>query len=151
MKLFIHGVTNNVTGKAEVIDDCVEKKRITIKCRYNDRGYCKSQSECMFAHSDKICENFVSNGKCLEPKQCLERHPKDCKHWKGDTRGCLRGDECKYLHILSKKGISIKTRQRCHKINNEKEIIKEKQEREKDEKEKRKKRNRKRKRKLSNL
>ena len=31
MKLFIHGVTNNVVGKTEVIDDCVEKKKMTIK------------------------------------------------------------------------------------------------------------------------
>ena len=26
----------------------------------------------------------------------------------GYTRGCLRGDECKYLHISSKKGIHVK-------------------------------------------
>ena len=36
------------------------------------------------------------------------RHPKDCRHWTGDKRGCLRGNNCKYMHNLSKKGISIK-------------------------------------------
>ena len=130
MKLFIDGVTDKVIDKAEVSDECVETKKISKKCRYNNRGFCKRQSECIFFHSEKICENFASNGKCLEPETCLQRHPKDCKYWMGDARGCLRGDECKYLHISRKKGMNMKSNKSCHKIKNDKEIMNEKKDKE---------------------
>ena len=32
----------------------------------------------------------------------------------GDTRGCLRGNECKYLHVSSKKGENVKQNKNCH-------------------------------------
>ena len=119
MILIIQDVT--VQGKAEVI---VEKKqKPTIKCRYNDRGFCKSKSECGFFHSEKICEKILSNEKCLEHKVCLQRHPKDCKHWMGDTRGCLRENECKYLHDSNKKGKKIKQNKSYTKNTNDEEII----------------------------
>ena len=107
MKLSINSVSDTFKDKEEVIDDHREKRN-KIKCRYNDRGFCKSQSECVFLHSDNICDKVLSNGICSESKVCLLRHPRNCKHWMGDTRGCLRGDECKYLHISSKKGIHVK-------------------------------------------
>ena len=43
MKLSINCVTHKIKDKEVVIDDSVEKN---IKCRYNDRGYFKTQSEC---------------------------------------------------------------------------------------------------------
>ena len=52
------------------------------------------------------------------------RHPRDCKHWKGDVRGCLRGNECKYLHDLTKKGINVKSNKNNHEIDNESEMQK---------------------------
>ena len=119
MILIIQDVT--VQGKAEVI---VEKKqKPTIKCRYNDRGFCKSKSECGFFHSEKICEKILSNEKCLEHKGCLQRHPKDCKHWMGDSRGCLREKDFKYLHVSNKKGKNIKQNKSCPKNTNDEEII----------------------------
>ena len=113
MKLSINSVSDTFKDKVEVFDDHREKRN-KIKCRYNDRGYCKSQSECVFLHSDKVCDKVLSNGTCSESKVCLLRHPRNCKHWMGDTRGCLRGDECKYLHISSKKGIHVKRNPNNH-------------------------------------
>ena len=124
MKLFIQDVSDKVIDKAEVIvKDKSEKKKKTIKCRYYDRGFCKSKSECDFFHSDKICDQILSNEKCSEPKTCLQRHPKDRKHWMGDTRGCLRGDECKYLHFSSKKGKNIRENKSYPKNKNYKEKV----------------------------
>ena len=111
-----------------VIDHCVEKKKKNIKCRYNDRGYCKTQSECVFLHSDIICDKVFSNSKCSDSKECLLRHPKDCKHWMGDSRGCLRGDVCKYLHQSSKKGIHIKSNKNYHDTKSETENRRDKHE-----------------------
>ena len=107
MKLSINCVTDQINNKEEVIDKFIEKKN--TKCRYNNRGFCKSQIECVYFHSDQICDKVLSNGQCTESKTCLQRHPRDCKHWMGDPRGCLRGIECKYLHNPSNKGRNIKT------------------------------------------
>ena len=64
---------------------------------------------------------ILAFGKCLDSKVCLQRHPKDCKHWMGDTRGCLRGNECKYLHVPSKKGKNVKENKNYPKNENEEE------------------------------
>ena len=55
-----------------------------------------------------MCDKLLSTGQCSEPKRCLWRHPKDCRHWTGDSRGCLRGNICKFMHNSSKKGMNIK-------------------------------------------
>ena len=128
MKLSINCVTHKIKDKEVVIDDSVEKKKKNIKCRYNDRGYCKTQSECVFLHSDIICDKVFSNSKCSDSKECLLRHPKDCKHWMGDSRGCLRGDVCKYLHQSSKKGIHIKSNKNYHDTKSETENRRDKHE-----------------------
>ena len=54
---------------------------------------------CVYYHSDNICDEFLRKGMCSEPKSvCLFRHPKECKYWLGDTKGCLRGELCNYFH-----------------------------------------------------
>jgi hypothetical protein len=68
------------------------------KCRHNNSGYCKMKAECVYYHSDKICDQYLTNGKCTESRLCLDRHPKECKFWLEDPRGCHRGEICKYLH-----------------------------------------------------
>ena len=101
-------VTHKTNNNEEVIDNSVDKKKKKdVKCRYHNCGYC-SQSGCVFLHPEKVCDKVLSNGKCPDSKECLHRHPKDCKHWMGDSRGCLRGDVCKYLHQSNKKGINLK-------------------------------------------
>ena len=52
----------------------------------------------MYYHVDAICEQFVATGKCSESRFRINRHPKVCKFWLGDPRGCLRGQMCMYLH-----------------------------------------------------
>ena len=97
-------VTRNV--KMELIIDKTEEKT-DRKCRYHDRGFCKSGKVCSYYHPKEICGNVRREGSCNR-SNCLKRHPKDCKYWKGDIRGCLRGEKCMYLHTNSTKGISIK-------------------------------------------
>ena len=121
--------TTRIRDKEEVINASVDKKKRNVKCRYNDRGYCRQLSECVFLHSDIICDKVLSTGKCSDSKECLLRHPKDCKHWMGDRRGCLRGDACKYLHQSSKTGINIKSNKNYeeseseNKRSNQEEVI----------------------------
>ena len=112
MKLSLNCVADEIKDKVKVCDKSIQKKH--IKCRYNDRGFCRSQSECVYFHSEEICDKALSSSKCVEHKTCFQRHPKDCKHWMGDTRGCLRGSECKYLHNSRKKGINIKKDKNYH-------------------------------------
>ena len=117
MKLSINSVAEEIKDKLKVCSKSIEKKH--IKCRYNDRGFCRNQFECVYFHSEKICEKALSSGKCLKYKTCVQRNPKNCKHWMGDTRGCLRGSECKYLHNSSKKGINIKKNKNYHETKSE--------------------------------
>ena len=60
------------------------------KCRHTNNGYCKMKAE--YYHSEKICDQFLANGKCRDSRLCLDRHPKECKFWLGDPQGCLRSD-----------------------------------------------------------
>ena len=85
-------------------------KNVTLKkkCRHNNYGYCKMKTECVYRHSDQICDQFLANGKCTEARLCLDRHPKECKFWLGDPQGCLRGELCKYLHTNESKGKDVK-------------------------------------------
>jgi hypothetical protein len=57
-------------------------------------------------------------GQCEESRWCLERHPKDCKFWLGDPRGCLRGQQCKYLHKIENKGKNVKDQESSSDVSN---------------------------------
>ena len=56
------------------------------KCRYYNRGYCKFQEECNFAHPSTICQDLLQNGKCYL-RQCPDRHPNICRYWQKEE-GC---------------------------------------------------------------
>jgi hypothetical protein len=86
MKVSINGATDKMEDKSVIIDDPLEKKKSNLKCRYNDRGFCKSDLDCVHAHSNIICDKLLSNGQCPESKSCPSRHPRDCKHWKEDVK-----------------------------------------------------------------
>ena len=92
------------------------------RCRHNNAGYCKMGSNCEYLHSDKVCQQFMVSGKCLEYKICPLRHPKDCKFWLGDTRGCLRGKSCKFSHKIENKGKKIKHHEQEERNVNEKQL-----------------------------
>ena len=72
------------------------KKKENTKCRYYNRGYCRSKSKCSFFHPQDICEEI----KCFD-KTCLKRHLKDCKNW--NRRNCKFGNNCEYKHDEAKK------------------------------------------------
>ena len=73
------------------------------------------KDDCVYYHSDGICDGFLRTGLCPEPKgDCWLRHPKECKHWLGDTRGCLRGELCKYLHKTENEGKNLKGHEHKH-------------------------------------
>ena len=38
------------------------------KCRHNNNGYCKMKAECVYYHSEKICDQFLANRKCRDSK-----------------------------------------------------------------------------------
>ena len=75
---------------------------------------------CIFYHSEEICEKFLT-ADCSEPKLCSNRHPKECKYWMGDTRGCLNGQECKYLRRAENRGKSIRALNNKDKVTKNKE------------------------------
>ena len=74
MKLSKNCATDRIKDKEEVFEKSKEFKKNT-KCRYNNRGYCKSQMECVYFHSDRICDKVLSNSKCTESETCHQRHP----------------------------------------------------------------------------
>ena len=78
--------------------DNVERIKSRKKCRYNNGVYCKLNDFCKFLHSNEVCEEFLLEGKCSDQKECMFRHPKMCKFWVGDHRGCLWGAAYKYMH-----------------------------------------------------
>ena len=75
------------------------------KCRYFDGGYCKYKQKCRYIHPKHICEEFLKGQKC-EKKDCLDRHPRECK-WERSSRGCKRNEECDYLHV-SQANVEVK-------------------------------------------
>ena len=68
------------------------------RCRFNNTGFCKYRNECRFRHSENVCENFLRDGRCEMKQSCPSRHPKTCKYWKREPKGCKRKENCKYLH-----------------------------------------------------
>ena len=92
----------NVTKKSN--ENIQKKKR---RCRYYNKGYCRNKIECEFQHVEKICQSFMLDKKCSD-SECNDRHPKSCKYWLRDTKGCFRGTTCKYLHRENERGKLIK-------------------------------------------
>ena len=69
-----------------------KKKKISDKCKFNNRGYCKKKEECENKHSDEVCEDL----NCDEVN-CNKRHPNPCKF--GPRCQFDRKNECMYLHV----------------------------------------------------
>jgi transcriptional regulator with PAS, ATPase and Fis domain len=56
--------------------------KMTKKCRYFNRGFCKYREKCRFYHPEHICEAYLKSNNC-EQKECCKRHPKRCT-WEGN-------------------------------------------------------------------
>ena len=67
------------------------RKKQTVKCIFNNRGYWKSKEDCENSHSDEICEDE----ECSED-DCDRRHPYECKY--GIRCKHNKKKECMYLH-----------------------------------------------------
>ena len=80
------------------VNNYTERKR---KCRYFDGGYCKYKQKCRYFHPKHTCEEVLKGQKC-EDKECLARHPRECK-WERSIKGCMRNKECAYLHGIQEK------------------------------------------------
>ena len=74
MKVTINGASDQNEEKAVIIEDSLEKKKSNVKCRYNECGFCKSQLDCVYSHSNKTCDKLLSMEQCPETKTCLLRH-----------------------------------------------------------------------------
>ena len=72
-----------------------DKEKSEKKCKYFNVGYCKYNEKCRFIHPKEICEKYPE-GKC-NGSNCLDRHPKPCKWFKGLT-GCRRKEACHFSH-----------------------------------------------------
>ena len=92
-----------VVRKHEPPREDVSENKNSKKCRYDNKGFCKFQKKCKFFHSGKICEKYIQEGKCDLGQSCLCRHPKECKYWLRDSKGCTRAECCKYLHKMDSK------------------------------------------------
>ena len=100
---------------SEELTKHVDKKE-GRKCRYYNKGYCKNETECNFYHPENVCDKFLSGNECSD-RGCTKRHPRSCKFWLKDSRGCFRGDSCKYLHREEEKGKQIKDLENKNKKN----------------------------------
>jgi vacuolar-type H+-ATPase subunit I/STV1 len=65
------------------------------KCKYYNRGYCKSKFKCKFVHHRESCKIYLE-GKSCDDKNCKDRHSKVCKWW---LQGGCRGRNCDNLHV----------------------------------------------------
>ena len=43
----------------------IEKQK---RCRHNNLGFCKMGTNCVYYHTDEVCEQYLTNGKCSESK-----------------------------------------------------------------------------------
>ena len=93
--------TGSVCDAAKETTKTVDQKidtvhKMTKKCRYFDRGYCKYNKKCRFVHPKGICKDYLKSYKC-ERKECGDGHPKTCK-CERNSGGCNRSVDCQYLH-----------------------------------------------------
>ena len=88
-------------GKQNKLNKNIDSK-VSRKCRYYDRGFCKYGDSCENHHSENMCSNFLKDGKCMT-NACLMRHPKNCHYWMKNEDGCRFEKNCQYLHKIEKK------------------------------------------------
>ena len=68
-------------------------------CKFFNTGFCRMKEFCAFEHiSEIICETHSKGFKC-ENKQCWQRHPRVCRHYRRGS--CWWGRSCSYLHEKS--------------------------------------------------
>ena len=71
-------------------------KKVHNRCKFVNTGYCREGENYKFIQPKEICQRYLTSGKCLSFRSCLNRHPGECCYWKQGK--CFRGDSCAYLH-----------------------------------------------------
>ena len=64
-------------------------KEIEKKCKFFNSGFCRYKDECFFIHPKTICID-----KTCKDKNCVDRHPKQCRY----EDQCRRRTSCLYKH-----------------------------------------------------
>ena len=82
-----------------------------IKCKYNDRGYCRNKQQCKYLHSNIVCEKRTK-GEVCENNYCSFRHPRKCQFFK-IKNGCRFGISCQYVHENNEKDKSEQIKIQC--------------------------------------
>ena len=90
---------NKINVSNKIIEDLKQattrKPEEEIKqCIFDRTGFCREKDQCMFFHTEEICDVFLEKHKCWKRK-CLKRHPKICRYFQ---RGVCTRDDCIYLH-----------------------------------------------------
>ena len=65
-------------------------------CHYNQTGFCRYRDQCKNKHINETCAD-----KDCSFKQCIKRHPKECRKYKSNS-GCRFNRECAYKHDAEK-------------------------------------------------
>ena len=69
-----------VVGCAKSEEENRIRKHIKQKrCRHNNLGFCKMGTNCVYYHTEEVCEQHLTNGKCPEPILCSFQHPNEYK------------------------------------------------------------------------
>ena len=86
--------TVKIYAKLRIDNDNEMKSK--VRCKYQNKGFCREGSSCVYSHREQNCPEFCSSGSCSQDPVCPYRHPNKCKFW---IRGkCWRGATCVYLH-----------------------------------------------------
>ena len=62
-------------------------------CKYNTFGFCKFREYCRKRHENKVCDN---QNNCN--RECIKRHPKECKTFNKSGK-CRFNEDCAYQHV----------------------------------------------------
>ena len=82
-----------------------------IKCKYNNRGYCRNKQKCKYLHSNIVCEKHIK-GEVCENNHCSLRHPRKCLLFRMKS-GCRFGLSCQYIHENNDKEKSEQIKFQC--------------------------------------
>ena len=71
-----------------------------VRCRYDNSGRCRKNSDCKDVHARKTCQSYSKLGSCPMESTCEHRHPHGiCYDWE-KYGSCTHGDTCRHRHPL---------------------------------------------------
>jgi hypothetical protein len=58
-----------------------KEKKSKVRCKFQNKGFCREGSSCEYSHHDENCLEYCSSGSCSQDPICQYRHPNKCKFW----------------------------------------------------------------------